>query len=120
MKHESERVNPFDWQRAFPQIFAHGGFDAVIGNPPYGANLNDREKEYIKKSFVCQNYQLDSYLLFIEVSIKKLLVVEGLFGMIIPNPWLTNILQTNTRKFIVENTRFTKLCILNFQVFLRM
>ncbi|NLG04203.1 MAG: hypothetical protein GX567_10295, partial [Clostridia bacterium] len=31
---EIQRVNPFDWQRAFPHIFAEGGFDAVIGNPP--------------------------------------------------------------------------------------
>jgi len=29
------RVNPFDWKRAFPHVFAEGGFDAVIGNPPY-------------------------------------------------------------------------------------
>ena len=32
---EIQRVNPFDWQRAFPHVFAEGGFDAVIGNPPY-------------------------------------------------------------------------------------
>jgi len=32
---EIQRVNPFDWQRAFPHVFAAGGFDAVIGNPPY-------------------------------------------------------------------------------------
>ena len=35
MRRNAERVNPFDWQRAFPQVFARGGFDAVIGNPPY-------------------------------------------------------------------------------------
>src|SRR5690606_1958386 len=32
---EIHRVNPFNWQRAFPHVFAAGGFDAVIGNPPY-------------------------------------------------------------------------------------
>ena len=32
---ERQRVNAFHWQSAFPQVFAQGGFDAVIGNPPY-------------------------------------------------------------------------------------
>ena len=37
---ERYRVNAFDWKGAFPQVFTQGGFDAVIGNPPYGAELN--------------------------------------------------------------------------------
>lgn len=32
---EMRRVNPFDWQSTFPDVFKRGGFDAVIGNPPY-------------------------------------------------------------------------------------
>ena len=32
---ERQRVNPFEWERAFPGVFKQGGFDAVIGNPPY-------------------------------------------------------------------------------------
>ena len=32
---EIARINPFDWERGFPAIMAAGGFDAVIGNPPY-------------------------------------------------------------------------------------
>ncbi|MBA4374587.1 MAG: hypothetical protein C0401_00240 [Anaerolinea sp.] len=45
---ERERVNPFEWKRAFPAVFAKGGFDAVIGNPPYGADFSIREREYLK------------------------------------------------------------------------
>ncbi|MHB8194210.1 MAG: Eco57I restriction-modification methylase domain-containing protein [Bellilinea sp.] len=116
---EQYRVNAFDWKAAFPQVFRDGGFDAVIGNPPYGANLVDGEKEYIKKHFVCQNYQLDSYLLFLEISTKKLLKNYGMFGMIIPNPWLTNILQTNTRRYIVENTRIVQIVHFKYPVFLK-
>ena len=32
---EIERINPFDWEKEFPEIFQKGGFDVVIGNPPY-------------------------------------------------------------------------------------
>jgi hypothetical protein len=34
-ENERERINAFDWQAAFPDVFSHGGFDCVIGNPPY-------------------------------------------------------------------------------------
>ena len=44
---ERRLVNPFEWQRAFPQVFAAGGFDAVIGNPPYGAMIIESESDYI-------------------------------------------------------------------------
>ncbi|NLN38557.1 MAG: hypothetical protein GX155_03080, partial [Smithella sp.] len=37
---EMQRVNAFDWEREFPEIFKAGGFDAVIGNPPY-LNIDD-------------------------------------------------------------------------------
>ena len=39
---ERYRVNAFDWKAAFPQVFIQGGFDVVIGNPPYGASLKPR------------------------------------------------------------------------------
>ena len=30
-----KKIKPFNWQKAFPEVFKNGGFDAVIGNPPY-------------------------------------------------------------------------------------
>ena len=32
---EEKKIRPFNWEKAFPEVFTHGGFDAVIGNPPY-------------------------------------------------------------------------------------
>ncbi|MCC6384315.1 MAG: N-6 DNA methylase [Bacteroidia bacterium] len=101
---DEKKIKPFNWQRAFPEVFRQGGFDAVIGNPPYGANFNEQEKSYLLFKFRNQNYQLDSYLIFLEQSFKALLKENGKFGMIIPNPWLTNLLQKNLRKFIFENS----------------
>jgi len=115
---EQYRINAFDWQREFGLVFMHsGGFDAVIGNPPYGANLKSDEKQYLQKKYVCQNYQLDSYLLFLEKSINDLLKQNGYFGMIIPNPWLTNIMQQSTRRFVVNNSRVINIIHFHFPVF---
>ena len=81
-----------------------GGFDIVIGNPPYGAEFSDEVKNYLLPKFRSQNYQLDSYLIFLEQSITRILKPDGKFGMIIPNPWLTNLFQKNARRFIFEDT----------------
>jgi len=101
---EEKKINPFNWQNNFNEIFKQGGFDIVIGNPPYGADFSNPEKSYLIRKFKNQNYQLDSYLIFLEHSINNLLKSNGLFGMIIPNPWLTNLLQKDLRKFLFSNT----------------
>ena len=107
----------FDWENEFPETMKRGGFDVVISNPPYGAYLDAEAKFYLNQNYTCQSYQLDSYLLFLERSIKKLLHDDGLFGMIIPNPWLTNILQQNTRRFVTRNTKVQEIVHFLFAVF---
>ncbi len=69
------------------------------------------------KKYVCQSYQLDSYLLFLERGIRDLLPLGGYLGMIIPNPWLTNLLQQNTRRFVTQNTRMLEIVHFLFPVF---
>jgi len=116
-KEEIIRVNAFDWENEFPQIMEAGGFDAVIGNPPYGAYLYEQDKEYLTTHYPLQTYQLDSYLIFLERAVRDLLCQNGYYGMIIPNPWLTNILQRSMRKFVVENTRICHIVHFKFPVF---
>lgn len=101
-----DRINPFDWNSksvGFGKIMEKRGFDVVIGNPPYGAELTPQIKEYFIKKYAHQNYQFDSYLLFMEKTIG-LLRENGFWGMIIPNTWLTNLLFKNIRKFMTEQT----------------
>jgi len=114
---EERKLNPMNFEDAFPEVMKRGGFDAVVGNPPYGATIDEHAKDYIQKRYVCQNYQLDSYLLFLERAVKDVLKQGGFYGMIIPNPWLTNILQTNTRRFVTQNTRIMEIVHFKFPVF---
>jgi hypothetical protein B2_16718 len=82
------------------------GFDIVIANPPYGANIS-KMKKYVEKNYLHQNYQYDSYMLFIERGIG--LTSNSIITYIIPNTWLTNITSKNIRKFIFENTTINKI-----------
>jgi hypothetical protein len=85
---ERRRVNPFDWQRAFPQVFKRGGFDAVIGNPPYVRQEGlGRDKEYYQKHYQVYHGMADLYSYFIEKGVS-LLKPGGLFSYIVANKWM--------------------------------
>jgi hypothetical protein len=85
---EIQRVNPFDWQRAFSHVFAEGGFDAVIGNPPYirQESLGD-DKRYYQSIYEVFTGTADIYSYFIEKGVK-LLTPGGQFSYIVANKWL--------------------------------
>lgn len=80
----------FLWHTWFHDVFSQGGFDIVIGNPPYGAKLSDDEKQCYKKNYVTaksitgvQKASLDSFTLFIELG-YNLLKTNGCFAYIVP------------------------------------
>jgi len=82
----------------------NGGFDVVIGNPPYvfaREKIAQLEKEYYKKNFISAEYQFNTYLLFIEQSIN-LLKNKAVFSLIVPNAWLMVGSASKLRKLILE------------------
>jgi len=84
-------------------FYSNAGFDVVIGNPPYGASFTANETAYLLKKYTFQNYQLDSYFLFIEKALG-ILQKNGLLGFIIPNTWLLNLKTSKIRKHLFSNT----------------
>jgi hypothetical protein len=118
---EQFRINVFDWggEDGFTEIMNSGGFDAVIGNPPYGAYLYNEDKSYLTVHYPNQTYQLDTYLIFLEKILRDLIRDNGSYGMIIPNPWLTNLLQTSMRQFVMNNCRVKEIVHFQFPVFPR-
>jgi adenine-specific DNA-methyltransferase len=98
--------HPFNWQEEFPSVFEQGGFDVVIGNPPYifarGGNFDEGEKSYYYEKYKLQKYQINTYLLFIERA-YGILRSGGHFGFIIPNNWLTINSFATFREFILKN-----------------
>ncbi len=96
------RVNVFDWQAEFPQVFADGGFDAIVGNPPWGASYLAIEESYLRVKYVTgQGRTLDSYALFIERA-SQILRDEGMLGYIVPDTFLRKDGYLPTRKVFFE------------------
>lgn len=98
--------NPFEdkscsWFDAWWMFGVKDDFDIVIGNPPYGAKLSALDKKLYTSIYKHQDYQLDTYLLFIEKSFQ-LLKENGVNAFIIPNTWLINLKLEKFRKFIVD------------------
>lgn len=85
---EYRRVNAFDWDREFPEVFKAGGFDAVIGNPPYvRQELLTPFKPYFQTHYETYHGVADLYVYFIEKGLG-LLREGGEFGIIVANKWL--------------------------------
>ncbi|MEZ7514086.1 Eco57I restriction-modification methylase domain-containing protein [Flavobacterium frigidarium] len=93
----------FNWKEQFPDVFAKGGFDVIIGNPPYGAGLNKDEKSYLRKKYAKSYSGFDSYFFFFEKSID-ILKNKGFLGFITPNTFLVVESGTPLRKYLIENT----------------
>lgn len=85
-----KKINPFDWNNEYSEIMENGGFDAVIGNPPYIRIHSMKvwspfEVEFYKKIFKsAKKGNYDIYVIFIEKSIN-LLNDNGIIGLILPH-----------------------------------
>jgi type I restriction-modification system DNA methylase subunit len=102
-----KRINAFDWDREFPEIMQRGGFDAVIGNPPYVRIQTLKEwapeevKYYKKKYSVASKGNYDIYLVFVERGLN-LIKSSGLFGYILPHKFFTAAYGEPLRKLISD------------------
>jgi len=113
---EIYRVNAFDWEAEFPEIMKDGGFDAVIGNPPYGALFLDHEVDYLSKKYTSYEYQLNSFVIFIDRG-SSLLKQNGKISYITPAVFLAQHYFKNIRKIILENYSINTILVLNYKVF---
>jgi hypothetical protein len=93
----------FDWSKEFHKIMGKGGFDVVIGNPPYGAKISKNDFAYLLTK---QRYQglsnllSDTYIAFYIQSLENLLKKNGLIGFITPNTWRLVLNGNEFRDFL--------------------
>ena len=101
---EQRRVNAFDWEKEFTSIFEAGGFDCVIGNPPYVKEYTNKECFNGLYNHPCYQGKMDLWYFFGFLGIK-LIKKDGLVGLIAPNNWITNAGASLFRNFILENAK---------------
>ncbi len=114
---DSQRVKYlFHWFLEWPEVISKGGFDIILGNPPYGISFSHDEKILFRKLYQAFDPEIESYILFIERSIQ-LLRDKGLLGMIIPSNLLSNYHYQNIRQFLLQNVKILKIINFDNQIF---
>lgn len=109
---ELQKINPFDWAQEFSDILSNGGFDVIIGNPPYLKEYTDTTQFHLVRESNLNRYyegKMDLWYLFACRSID-LLKENGYHSFIATNNWITNagasilrnkiLLETSIQKFI--------------------
>jgi len=108
----------FNWQQEFPTVFEKGGFDVIIGNPPY---VNVELMPVIDKDFYKSKYKTffkrsDLFSLFIELSLSQL-TSNGRVSFIIPSIVLNNLSYKRIRDLILDNNWLEEVCYTGGKVF---
>ena len=93
----------FNWQEQFPKVFEKGGFDVVIGNPPYVQlqSMGAMSDVYAQCGFETYNKTADLYCLFTERG-YNLLKPNGIQSFIMPNKWMLVSYGKELRKFMAK------------------
>lgn len=154
---EEKKIKPFNWQRAFPEVFnlttttkatiykpefgiddeqilgtkveepimvystkQGGGFDVVIGNPPYSLIGSDRkyEQQYFTSGrYQLNSYKINTYVLFLEKGMKLLKQENGVLGYIIPKSLVFNTYFDSTRRKLLSDYAIPQIVEISEKVF---
>ncbi|MCW3141756.1 MAG: N-6 DNA methylase [Methanophagales archaeon] len=125
---EMRRVNVFDWdddRKGFGGIMKRGGFDCVIGNPPYITLALGKKQKFISKEELAyftnkfqksSEYKGNTYTLFMDCGLH-LLKNNGKLGFIIPNTLLANHYFRKIREYILDTCKITHIVNISDRVF---
>ena len=95
----------FNWENEFKEIYDNGGFNIIVGNPPYVdiKEMDSTISEYIFKNYPTASNRINLYSTFVEKS-YSLLKHNGIFSFIMPNSILFNSSYSEIRKLLLNNT----------------
>ena len=118
-------IHPLNWDRKFPTVMKEGGFDVIVGNPPYRTLLLGKRQEQVAQYMIdyyknhypnSSNYKINLFALFIE-RVTNLLKPNGLFSYIIPSTFYTAYYYKELRIYLFDKGSFINFCDLRFDVF---
>lgn len=105
----------FNWNNEFKEVMDEGGFDVLIGNPPWGAEVSEVDKIYLGENYEHLEYQVETYVAFIELGLS-LLNEGGLLGFIVPSTWLSMHYFQKIRNHLLNN-QLVSIELIKYQAF---
>src|ERR1035437_8727119 len=108
---ERYRINTFDYRDGFPQIMKRGGFDCILGNPPYVdiKTLPEGEVDYLFAHYKTANNRINLFAAFVEKSLMLLQRAEFAFSMIVPTAIVAQEPCKALRETILEKTHIAQI-----------
>ncbi len=97
--------NAFAWEEEFPEVFEQGGFDVIIGNPPYVKEAINKDAFNGLHNHLCYQGKMDLWYFFGALALELIKEEEGVIGYIAPNNWITNDGASNFRNIILNQGR---------------
>ncbi|MCX6353764.1 MAG: N-6 DNA methylase [Candidatus Aureabacteria bacterium] len=118
---EERKLNPMNFEDAFPEVMKRGGFDAIVGNPPYiqlsmEAFKNEAANNYIRKTYKFSGGRLNTFAFFIERARQKV-HEAGKFAYIVPNTVLSQEYYEDLRKKLIQYTDINTVAMPEGQIF---
>ncbi|MGO2103744.1 MAG: Eco57I restriction-modification methylase domain-containing protein [Psychroflexus halocasei] len=101
-------ASEFDWNKEFPDIMKNGGFDVVIGNPPYIKEYTNRQAFDGLHENPCYQGKMDLWYFFGALALDIIKKDYGLIGYIAPNNWITNSGASKFRNIVLNKGRITE------------
>ncbi|MEO6328713.1 MAG: N-6 DNA methylase [Ginsengibacter sp.] len=110
----------FNWKEEFKNVFDNGGFDVVIGNPPYALmqpkNTSNNELEFYKKKFDFAEFKIDLFHLFFQLGFA-ICREQGLLSFIAPSTLLYNFYAEKLRRSISARNAINQIVVATEKVF---
>ncbi len=117
---ELMRINAFDWKAAFPKAMKAGGFDCIIGNPPYRMlqphNTSQETLAYLRAHYVAAEFKIDFFHLFLQRAVG-LLNERGYVSYIVPTTLLSNVYAETLRRWIMDRCCIEQIAVARGRVF---
>ena len=112
--------NAFNWDEQFRAVMADGGFDVIVGNPPYGMlqphNTDKPTLDYINTKYAVARFKIDMFHLFMERCLA-LLRDGGFLGLIVPNTFITNVYTQQLRDLITSECKIIEIVVSSEKLF---
>ena len=100
---DEAKLKPMNFEDSFPNILKHGGFNAIVGNPPYLAFHEGEKfvKDYYSSRYRSSKGKYDQYVLFVEKALS-LLKPGAYFSYILPNKFIKSNYGKGIKEIILD------------------